>query len=118
MDKNYEELLAKVHELDRDGKAEVLDYLCISIVDEGWRYHVRGKANEEVILATLALDLESRVALRDKLMAERDPEIEQYWIEESRRRIEALERGEETTVSGEEALERVRRMIEEYKVKL
>ena len=115
MDKTYEELRSEVFALHRERKADLLDYLCISIVYEEWRYRTRGKPNEALILAVLALDLENRTDLRDKLMAEPDFEIEQYWIEECKRRMEGFDRGEMTTVSAEESIVHARRLIEDYK---
>ena len=107
----FQRILTDVFALGREGKADVLDYLVISIVDEAWHYRSRGKAHEEIIKATLSLDLESRITLRDKLMEERDPEIERSWIEECKRRIEAYDRGEMEAIDGDEAIARVRKSL-------
>jgi len=118
MDRTFEEILAKVPGLDRESKADLLDYLCISIVDEEWHYRTRGAAHEELILAALALSLENRTELRDLLMSEPpDPEIEQEWLEEIQRRLDAYDRGEMGWVSMEESLAHGRKLIEEYKLK-
>ena len=118
MDTDYDKLHSQVFALDRNGSADVLDYLCISIVDKGWRYRVRGKAHEDIILATLALDLRSRIKLRDEMMNDRDPEIEAAWIEECKRRLDAYDRGEMGSVSAEESIANARWMIQQAKERM
>jgi len=46
-----------------------------------------------------------------------DPEIEQEWLEEIQRRLDAYDRGEMGWVSMEESLAHGRKLIEEYKLK-
>ena len=69
---------------------------------------------QKVVGEALALDVESQGILVDKLMANLariEPAFLDEWLEESERRFAAYERGEETSIDMDEAIENVRRII-------
>jgi hypothetical protein len=69
---------------------------------------------QKVVGEALALDVESQGILVDRLMvnlAQSEPAFLDEWLDESARRFEAYERGEETSVDFDEAIENIRRQI-------
>jgi hypothetical protein len=69
---------------------------------------------QKVVGEALALDVESQGILVDRLMlnlAQAEPAFLDEWLDESARRFEAYERGEETAVDFDEAIENIRRQI-------
>jgi hypothetical protein len=70
---------------------------------------------EELRLEVLELDRESQGKLVEEIEERWTADIDDDAYAEATRRMEAYRRGEATTVSAEESLGRVRRMIEEHK---
>ena len=72
------------------------------------------KELQQVVGDALALDVESQGILVDKLMvnlAHAEPAFLDEWLDESARRFEAYERGEETAVDMDEAIESIRQQL-------
>ncbi len=72
------------------------------------------KELQQVVGEALALDVESQGILVDTLMvnlAHAEPAFLDEWLDESARRFEAYERGEETAVDMDEAIETIRRQL-------
>ena len=68
-------------------------------------------ANEEILQQLLALPVETRAAIADKLLESIDPPDERnqrLWAEEAERRITAFERGEMEAVPGDEVFAKLR----------
>ena len=63
----------------------------------------------------LELDRESQAKLVEEIEQHWSADIDDEAFVEARRRLDAYHRGEGTTVSAEESIGRVRRMIEDYK---
>jgi hypothetical protein len=70
---------------------------------------------EDLRIEVLEMDRESQGRLVEEIEERWTADIDDEAIDEAARRMEAYRRGEATTVSAEESLGRVRRMIEEYK---
>lgn len=70
-------------------------------------------AAEEVEAAVLSLPRSERARLAERLIAslDEDPEIEEAWAEEVRRRLEAFRKGEIDAVPANDVLTETRRRI-------
>ncbi len=70
-------------------------------------------AAERISDEVLALPSEARLALVDKILTSLNlptqPEIDRLWMEEVKRRVGEMERGETDLVPGEEVFDRIRR---------
>jgi hypothetical protein len=72
------------------------------------------KELQQVVGEALALDVESQGILVDTLMvnlAHTEPAFLDEWLDESARRFEAYESGEETAVDMGEAIETIRQQL-------
>jgi putative addiction module component (TIGR02574 family) len=72
------------------------------------------KSLEEIASVALALPVEERVVLADRLLAsleDADPSCEKLWLEEAKRRRDEVRNGKVQTIPAEEALARVRRSL-------
>ncbi len=70
---------------------------------------------EEIRSEVLELDRESQGKLVEEIEQQWTSDIDEEAFAEAARRMEAYRRGEGTTVSAEESISRVRRMIEDYR---
>jgi hypothetical protein len=70
---------------------------------------------EDLRQEVLELDRESQGKLVEEIEQQWSAEIEDEAFVEAARRMDAYRRGEGTTVSAEESVARVHRMIEDYK---
>ena len=70
---------------------------------------------EDLRTEVFELDRESQRKLVEEIEEQWTADIDDEAFAEAARRMEAYRRGEATTVSAEESLGRVRRIIEEYK---
>jgi putative addiction module component (TIGR02574 family) len=72
---------------------------------------------EQIIEGALALPSEARALLADRLVESLDPveegRIHSLWAAEAQRRLDDVRSGRVDAVPGEEALARVRRVLEE-----
>lgn len=68
---------------------------------------------QQLYAEAMALDAQERGALAEQLLTSLDdnPEIEGAWLEECRRRIEAVDRGELATVPGDEVMRKIRAQL-------
>lgn len=70
---------------------------------------------EQIVDEVLALPIEARALLADRLVESLDPvedgPFRQLWMREARRRIDAVRSGEVKTISSEEVLSQVRQAI-------
>jgi hypothetical protein len=69
---------------------------------------------QKVVGEALALDVESQGILVDRLvvhLAQSEPAFLDEWLEESSRRFEAYERGEEPALDFDDAVETIRRQL-------
>jgi len=70
-------------------------------------------AIDKILEEVLDLPYDMRIALLDKILASLNlptqPEIDRLWVEETKRRIGELERGEEALIPGEDVFDRIRR---------
>lgn len=71
-------------------------------------------AAEELEAAVLSLPRTERARLAERLIAslDEDPEIEEAWAEEVRRRLEAFRKGEIDAVPAKDVLAEARRRIQ------
>ncbi|HWY25352.1 MAG TPA: addiction module protein [Nevskia sp.] len=71
---------------------------------------------EQIIEGALALPSEARALLADRLVESLDPaeegRIHSLWAAEAQRRLEEVRSGRVAAIPGEEALARVRRILE------
>ena len=78
--------------------------------------NVDDKSFEQITAEILSLPNESRALLADKLVEslefDTDSSIQSVWTTEAKRRRDEVRDGSVQTVSGDEALERVRRLLE------
>ena len=68
-------------------------------------------AGEKLAELVMALPLEERVELADRLAESLAPEIDRLWTDEAQRRLEEVRSGNVQTVPGDEVFEEARRIV-------
>jgi putative addiction module component (TIGR02574 family) len=75
------------------------------------------ETGKQILVAALRLDANEREALAQKLlmgMHEECGQILEAWLEECKRRIEAVDSGELSLVAGEQVMEELRERLKQY----